>query len=144
MDNAANMLEALDNVIKTYPHIYKQGCVAYALDLLLEDWTKIPQFKGLIAKAKHVCLFVRNHHITLAFFIEFLQNKSLLMPTNTRFVCNFIMIMRLIEVREALENVVMHRKFIEYVTTFFNCLNGLQSHALATQVKSQILDENFS
>ena len=51
-DAAANMLGALDSVVKTYPHIYKQGCVAHALDLLLEDWEKIPQFKDLVAKAK--------------------------------------------------------------------------------------------
>ena len=48
-DNAANMLEAMDKVIEMYPHIYKQGCAAHALDLLLEDWTKTPQFKDLIA-----------------------------------------------------------------------------------------------
>ena len=103
-DNAANMLGTVDKVIETYPHIYKQGCAAHALDLLLEDWAKIPQFKDLIAKAKRVCLFVRNHHVTLALFREFLHNKMLLMPANTRFACNFIMIMRMVEVREALEN----------------------------------------
>ena len=142
-DNAANMLGAVDKVIKTYPHIYKQGCAVRALDLLLEDWAKIPQFKDLIAKAKRVCLFVRNHHVTLALFREFSQNKMLLMLANTRFACNFIMIMRMVEVREALENVVMHRKFVEYVASLFNHLNGVQAHALATQMRSHILDENF-
>ena len=143
IDNAANMLRAVDKVIETYPHIYKQGCAAHALDLLLEDWAKIPQFKDLIAKAKRVCLFVRNHHITLALFKEFSHNKMLLMPTNTWFACNFIMIMRMVEVREALENVVMHHKFVEYVATLFNRQNGVQAHALATQVRSRVLDENF-
>ena len=142
-NNAANMVRAVDKVIKMYPHIYKQGCAAHALDLLLEDWAKIPQFKDLIAKAKRVCLFVRNHHVTLALFREFLQNKMLLMLANTRFVCNFIMIMRMVEVREALENVVMHCKFIEYVAILFNRQNGVQAHALATQVRSHVLDENF-
>ena len=122
-DNAANMLGAVDKVIETYPHIYKQGCAAHALYLLLEDWAKIPQFKDLIAEAKRVCLFVRNHHVTLALFREFSQNKMLLMPANTRFACNFIMIMRMVEVREALEVEVreaLHRKFVEYVATLFN------------------------
>ena len=64
------------------------------------------------------------------------------MPTNTRFACNF-MIMRMVEVREALENVVMHHKFVEYVATLFNRQNGVQAHALATQVRSHVLDENF-
>ena len=41
-DNAANMLGAMDKVIETYRHIYKQGCAAHALDLLLKDWAKIP------------------------------------------------------------------------------------------------------
>ena len=51
-DNVANILRVVDKVIETYPHIYKQGCAAHALDLLLEDWAKIPQFKDVIAKAK--------------------------------------------------------------------------------------------
>ena len=142
-DNAANMLGAVDKVIETYPHIYKQGCAAHALDLLLKDWAKIPQFKDLIAKAKRVCLFVRNHHVILALFREFSHNKMLLMPANTRFACNFIMIMQMVEIREALENVVMHRKFVEFVATLFNRQNGVQAHALATQVRSHVLDENF-
>ena len=137
------MLGALDSVVETYPHIYKQGCAAHALDLLLEDWAKIPQFKDLVAQVKRVYLFVRNHHVTLALFREFSQNKSLLMPANTRFACNFIMIMRMIEVKEALENVIIHCKFTKYVATLFNCQNGVQAHVLATQVKSHILNENF-
>ena len=90
-----------------------------------------------------MCLFVRNHHVTLALFREFSHNKMLLMPANTRFACNFIMIMQMVEVRAALENVIMHHKFVEYVATFFNHQNGVQAHALATQVRSHVLDENF-
>ena len=51
--------------------------------------------------------------------------------------------MQMIEVREALENVVMHHKFTEYVAILFNRQNGVQAHALATRVRSHILDENF-
>ena len=53
------------------------------------------------------------------------------------------MIMRMVEVRETFENMVMHRKFVEYVATLFNRQNGVQAHALATQVRSHVLDENF-
>ena len=49
----------------------------------------------------------------------------------------------MVEVREALENMVMHCKFVEYVTTLLNRQNGVQAHALATQVRSHVLDENF-
>ena len=65
------------------------------------------------------------------------------MPANTRFACNFIMIMLLVEVREALENVVMHCKFVEYMAILFNRQNGVQTYALAMQVRSHVLDENF-
>jgi hypothetical protein len=36
-DNATNMLGAMDDIVTTYPHIFKQGCAAHALDLMLED-----------------------------------------------------------------------------------------------------------
>ena len=49
----------------------------------------------------------------------------------------------MVEVREALENVVMHRKFVEYAATLFNRQNGVKAHALETQVRSHVLDENF-
>ena len=55
-DNATNMLGAMDDIVMTYPHISKQGCVAHALNLMLEDWAKIDQFKDLIRKAKRVCI----------------------------------------------------------------------------------------
>ena len=74
-DNAANMLGAVNRVIEMNCHSYKQGCAAHALDLLLEDWAKILQFKDLIAKAKQVCLFVRNHHVTLALSREFCKTR---------------------------------------------------------------------
>jgi hypothetical protein len=68
IENATNMLGAMDDIVSTYPHISKQGCAAHALDLMLEDWTKIDQFKDLIQKAKHVCIYMRNHHVTMALF----------------------------------------------------------------------------
>jgi hypothetical protein len=82
-DNATNMLGAMDNIVKTYPHIFKQGCAAHALDLMLEDWAKIDQFKDLINKAKRVCLYIHNHHMTMALFRENSPRKSLIVPADT-------------------------------------------------------------
>ena len=36
-NNATNMLGAMDNIVVTYPHIFKQGCDVHVLDLMLED-----------------------------------------------------------------------------------------------------------
>jgi hypothetical protein len=68
IDNATNMLGTMDDIVTTYPHISKQGCAVHALDLMLEDWAKIDQFKDLIQKAKHVCIYMRNYHMTMALF----------------------------------------------------------------------------
>ena len=54
-DNASAMLGALDQVVDEYPHIYKQGCAAHIIDLLLEDWGKEITFKELIVMAKRIC-----------------------------------------------------------------------------------------
>jgi hypothetical protein len=67
-DNATNMLGAMDDIVATYPHIFKQGCAAHVLDLILEDWAKIEQFKDLINRTKCVCLYMWNHHVTMALY----------------------------------------------------------------------------
>jgi hypothetical protein len=36
-NNATNMLGTMDNIVATYPHIFKQGYDAHTLDLMLED-----------------------------------------------------------------------------------------------------------
>ncbi len=54
-NNASNMLGAMDDIVPTYPHIFKQGCMAHALDLLLEDWAQVKEFKDLIERAKRLC-----------------------------------------------------------------------------------------
>jgi hypothetical protein len=91
-NNATNTLGAMDDIVATYPHIFKQGCTVHALDLILEDLAKIDQFKDLIIKAKCVCLYMRNHHVTMALFREHSPRKSLIVPMETRFACQFLMI----------------------------------------------------
>ena len=81
--NAINMLGAMDDIVMTYPHISKQRYVAHALDLMLEDWEKIDQFKDLIKKVKYVCIYMHNHHVTMALFREHSLWKSLVVPTET-------------------------------------------------------------
>jgi hypothetical protein len=131
-DNATNMLGAMDDIVTTYPHISKQGCAAHNLDLMLEDWAKIDQFKDLIQKAKRVCIYMRNHHVTMALFREHSLRKSLVVPTETRFACQFLMISRMLEVKNALEQVVIHPRWTEYVQSVFNRENGNRAHSLAS------------
>jgi hypothetical protein len=76
-DNASAMLGALDELIATYPHLYKQGCAAHILDLLLEDWGKEEMFKALIIRTKRVSIYIRNHHATMALYRHYSSRLSL-------------------------------------------------------------------
>jgi hypothetical protein len=119
-DNASAMLGALDELVATYPHLYKQGCAAYILNLLLEDWGKEEMFKALIIRAKRVCIYIRNHHATMALYCQYSLRLSLKVPSETRFACNFLMINRMLEIKDALERVVIDPRWNEYVHTLFN------------------------
>jgi hypothetical protein len=98
IDYATNMLGAMDDIVTTYPYVFKQGCVAHALDFMLENWAKIDQFKDLIKNAKHVCLYIRNHNMTMVLFWKNSPRKSLIVPVDTQFACQFLMISQMLEV----------------------------------------------
>jgi hypothetical protein len=102
-DNATNMLGAMDDIVATYPHVFKQGYAAHTLDLILEHRAKIEQFKNLINRAKRVCLYMRNHHVTMALFREHFHRKFLIVSAKTRFACQFLMLSRMLEVKNTLE-----------------------------------------
>jgi hypothetical protein len=137
------MLGAMDDIVATYPHIFKQGCAAHALDLMLEDWAKIEQFKDLINRAKRMCLYMWNHHVTMALFREHSPRKSLIVLAETQFACQFFTISRMLEVKNALEQVVIHPRWTAYVLSLFNRKNGHHAHALTSLVRATILEGNF-
>jgi hypothetical protein len=49
----------------------------------------------------------------------------------------------MLEVKNALEQVVIHPRWIEYVGSLFNRQNGHHAHALASLVRATILKGNF-
>lgn len=106
-DNAPVMASAARDLIRANPDLYFQGCAAHCLDLLLEDWGKEEWVKKLVKKARHICVFVKNHHASQAIFRRLSPNLSLRLPVETRFATNFIMIERLLQVRNALERMVV-------------------------------------
>jgi hypothetical protein len=110
---------------------------------MLEDWAKINQFKDLIKRAKRVFLYMRNHHMTMALFRENSSRKSLIVPVDKQFACQFLMISRMLEVKNALEQVVINLWWTEYVQSLFNRQNGHRAHALAALVRATFLEGNF-
>jgi hypothetical protein len=90
-----------------------------------------------------VCIYIRNHHVTMALFREHSPRKSLVVPAETRFACQFFMISRMLEVKNALEQVVIHPRWTEYVQSLFNRQNGNRAHSLASLVRATVLEGNF-
>jgi len=94
-------------------------CTPHCLDLLFEDVGKLPWAVEVVAEAKVVVKFITNHHRSQALF----RGKSvldLLKPGDTRFATNFIMLDRMLEVREALQELVVGREWREW--------NGKSNH----------------
>jgi hypothetical protein len=90
------MFGTLDELVATYSHLSKQDCCAHILDLLLEDWKKDEMFKTLIIRAKRVCIYIRNHHATMALYCHYLSRLSLKVPLGTRFAYKFLVIARML------------------------------------------------
>ena len=113
-DNAGNMKAAGALLMDRFPHIYFQGCSAHALDLLLEDWGKQDWITSLVKKAKSIVKYIRTHHMPLAIFRRHSPNHILKNPVETRFATMFLMIERLVEVREAIEATIHDPQWNEY------------------------------
>ena len=96
-DNALVMSLAACDVMRLNPHMYVQGCAAHYLDLLLEDWAQYDWMKKVIKKARLICVFIKNHHVSQAIFRRLSPNLSINVPTETRFATNFIIIDRFVQ-----------------------------------------------
>jgi hypothetical protein len=110
-------------------------CTPHCLDLFLEDVGKLPWVAEVVAEAKAVVKFITNHHRNQALF----RGKSpldLLKPGDTHFATNFIMLDRMLEVREALQELVVGREWREW--------NGKSNHLDdGDEVKDCVLRSEF-
>jgi len=110
-------------------------CTPHCLDLLLEDVGKLPWAAEVVAEAKAVVKFIINHHRSQALF----RGKfalDLLKSGDTRFATNFIMLDHMLEVREALQELVVGREWKEW--------NGKSNHSDdGDEVKDCVLWSGF-
>jgi len=120
IDNAAVYKAAGRLVEQEFSWITWTLCTPHCLNLLLEDVGKLPWAVEVVAEAKAVVKFIKNHHRNQALF----RGKSaldLLKPGDTRFATNFIMLDRMLEVREVLQELVVGREWREW--------NGKSNHS---------------
>lgn len=142
-DNAASMLGALRILEDRYPHVYRQGCAAHILDLLLEDWGKEPWVKELVYRAKRICKFIRAYHAPMALLRKYSPNLALKTPPSTRFAVNFLMVERLIKLKQVLNNVVLDPAWDEFVASIFHRQNSHRAYLYAGLVRKDIRLDSF-
>jgi hypothetical protein len=120
-DNAKVMRKAVSIVQQQWPHLYFQGCMAHALNLLLQDWD-LPQWaSSIVEDAQKIVWFIRACHVPLALFCKHAtihaKGISLLSPGATRFATNFLMVARILDVKETLKQTVTDVEWNTYVKT---------------------------
>ena len=81
--------------------------MACALNLLLQDWSLCQWPSSIVEDTQKIVKFIRARHIPLALFRKHAeihaQGLSPLSPTATRFATNFLMVGRILGVKEALK-----------------------------------------
>jgi hypothetical protein len=113
-DNAANCKAAWRIISVKYPRIVCSPCAAHCLDLLLEDWGKLP-VASVIGDVCSIVKFINGHDGSRALLRQHSPEKGLRKPADTRFGTNIIMIDRLIELKDNLQEMVASRKYKEWV-----------------------------
>jgi hypothetical protein len=121
MDNTNVMRKAVSIVQQQWRHLYFHGYMAHALNLLLQDWG-LPQCSSFVVEdAQKIVRFIRARHVPLALFRNHaaIHAKwlSLLSPGATRFVTNFLMVARVLNMKEALKQTVTDVEWDTYVRT---------------------------
>jgi hypothetical protein len=93
--------------------------MAHALNLLLQDWG-LPQWASFVVEDAHkIVRFIRARHVPLFRKHAAIHAKglSLLSPSATRFATNFLMVARVLDVKEALKQIVTDVEWDMYVKT---------------------------
>ncbi|GBG90763.1 hypothetical protein CBR_g51269 [Chara braunii] len=95
-------------------HIFWIPCVARIMDLILEDIGGIDWVASRISQARLVTRFFKRHGHARE-VLEAHSTKTLLLPAETRFGTNVIMMERLVALRAALTDVVVDDRWRETV-----------------------------
>jgi Protein of unknown function (DUF 659)/hAT family C-terminal dimerisation region len=113
-DSAANCKAAWTIISAKYPKITCSPCAAHCLDLLLEDWGKL-SFASIIDDATDVVKFITGHDGSRALMKKHSPSRGLLKPAATRFGSKIIMLERLVDLKDNLQEMVASRKYKAWV-----------------------------
>lgn len=143
-DNAANCLAAGRLISEEFPWITHTPCSTHSIDLLLEDFSKAEWVSNTIENAHGVVKFVTRHSKLLDVYRtaprkdEKGQKRAaleLIKPVETRFGTDLLMLNRLLEERQALEQVAVHPEWAVAV--------GKSQDVKCRELKGYVLSSEF-
>ena len=117
--------------------------MAHALDLMLEDWAKVQEFKDLIERSKKLCQFIKNYHAIMSVFCELSPNLQLVVPSKTRFACNFFMLHQMVQLKAVSQKLKDHPRILNYFASLWNRQNGEQAAIASRNVVNSIENVAF-
>eukprot|EP00253_Pinus_taeda_P035891 PITA_35891 len=120
-------------VQKEYKHIFWTPCVVHAMNNALKDIGKIEWIQELIENGRKIQMFICNHHQPQAIYRKYAK-MELLKPADTRFATYYILLRRLVEMKEALSATVVSDMWEQW---------RLSTSDVALEVKRLILNDHF-
>ena len=123
-DNASVMRKAVRIVQEDWLYLSFQGCMAHALNLLLQDWGSPLWANFVVDDIRKIIKFIRLHHVTLALSRKHAtihpQGLSLLNPGATWFATNFLIVARVFDMKVALKQIVTDLEWDTYIMTLID------------------------
>jgi hypothetical protein len=137
-DSAANCKSAGGILVDRYPWLSWIPCTAHIVDLYLEDVAKIDPFADAIAGGRLIINFVRNHGKSKSLLSK-LTPLKLVLFNDTRFATHCLAMDRLLEVRVALQGLVVSQEWVDWLQT-----PGTTNYReAASVVKAYVLADDF-
>ncbi|XP_073290495.1 uncharacterized protein [Primulina huaijiensis] len=93
-DSASANILAGRHLEAQYPHLYWSPCAAHCIDLMLEDFFKLPHLKKVYERAMMVNGYIYNRPQVLNMMREFTRQKDMVRAGKTRFATAFLTLKR--------------------------------------------------
>ena len=98
--------------------------MAHALNILLQDWGLLQWASSVVEDAQKIVRFIRARHVLLALFCKHAaihaKGLSQLSLGTTQFATNFLMVARVLDVKEVLKQTVTNVEWNMYIRTLSN------------------------
>ena len=139
--------------MEKFPHVTWSWCAAHVFNLLLEDMcghhvvdqNGVNPFKVILLRLKWIVKVVSMSQKLCAIFTRKSPRKKLLNPNATRFATNFLMAQRAMELRNALQQMVIDEKWPNFLTSLPRRANarGVMTRTKANELKEWIQKDEF-